>query len=68
MNNSINCHLCEIELGRVVIGLNKKLLGNNIIRFYCLDCLASYLGVTLDELLVKIEEFRAKGCKAFLES
>ena len=61
-----NCYVCgEKTLGKNVIGLNKKLLGRNISRFYCLNCLAEYLEVTPDELLAKIEEFKAQGCKLF---
>ena len=48
------------------IGLNKKLLGTKINNYYCLNCLAEYLGCTVDELLDKIEEFKAEGCKLFL--
>ena len=34
-------------------------------QFYCLDCLADYFEVTTEELLAKIEEFKAEGCKLF---
>jgi len=65
MNKIIKCYLCETELDKIVIGLNKKLLGRKIVRFYCLNCLAEYLDVTPDELLAKVEEFKAQGCKLF---
>ena len=48
------------------VGLNKKLLGTGIKNYYCIDCLAEYLGCTKEELLEKIEEFKAEGCKLFL--
>lgn len=48
------------------IGINKKLLGTDIENFYCMECLAEYLECTVDELLDKIEEFKAEGCKLFL--
>ena len=32
------------------------MLGEKITNFYCMDCLASYLDTTVDELLEKIEE------------
>jgi len=61
-----NCYVCGKEIIiKNIVGLNKKLLGRKIVRFYCLNCLAEYLEVTPDELLVKIEEFKAQGCKLF---
>lgn len=59
------CYLCEEELNKVAVALNKKLLGRNIKRFYCLYCLANYLEVTVEELLTKVEEFKEQGCKLF---
>ena len=62
-----NCAMCGKEhLNKDTIGINKKLLGEDIENFYCLDCLAEYLGCTVDELLDKIEEFKEEGCKLFL--
>ena len=46
-------------------GINKKMLGENIRDYYCLDCLADYLECTTDELLDKIEEFKEEGCTLF---
>ena len=62
-----NCVMCGKEhLNKDTIGINKKLLGEDIENFYCLDCLAEYLGCTVDELLDKIEEFTEEGCKLFV--
>ena len=47
------------------IGINKKLLGENIKEFYCIDCLADYLCVSPQDIFDKIEEFREQGCKLF---
>lgn len=47
------------------VGINKKLLGKRITNFYCLDCLADYLGCTVNDLLEKIEEFKEEGCELF---
>lgn len=61
------CVVCgRKELGKDTIGINKKLLGEGIVNFYCMDCLAEYLESTVDELIDKIEEFKAEGCKLFL--
>ena len=60
------CVACFKEnLDKDTVALNKKLLGREIDSFYCLDCLADYLGVTTEELLEKIEEFKSEGCKLF---
>lgn len=60
------CIACSKEdLDKNTIALNIKLLGRSIESYYCLDCLADYLGVTIDELLEKIEEFKNEGCKLF---
>ena len=52
-------------LSKNTVGINKKLLGEDIENFYCMDCLAEYLGCTVEELLAKIEEFKEEGCKLF---
>jgi len=65
MNKYVKCYLCEAEIDKNIIALNKKLLGRKITRFYCLNCLAEYLEVTPDELLARIEDFKAQGCKLF---
>ena len=62
----INCVICGQEnLNKDTIGINKKLLGTDIVNFYCIECLADYLGCTVDELLDKIEEFKEEGCTLF---
>jgi hypothetical protein len=61
-----NCYICNKEnLSKNEIGLNKKLLGRQVSRFYCIDCLAKYLEVSSEELLAKIEEFSSQGCVLF---
>ena len=61
-----DCIICgQKNLEKNTIGINKKLLGEDIGNFYCIDCLADYLGCTVEELLEKIEEFKEEGCKLF---
>ena len=63
----IECVICgKNDLEKDTIGINKKLLGIDITNFYCMDCLAEYLGCTVEELLDKIEEFKEEGCTLFL--
>lgn len=62
----IKCVVCGREdFDKDTIGLNKKLLSKNITEFYCLDCLASYLDCTAEDLQDKIEEFKEEGCILF---
>ena len=60
------CVACGIKpLNKDTVGINKKLLGRNIINYYFMECLADYLGCTVDDLLDKIEEFKSEGCTLF---
>ena len=62
----IECVACGMSnLNKNTIGINKKLLGSDIDNFYCMDCLANFLDVTVEELFEKIEEFKEEGCKLF---
>lgn len=62
----VSCVSCGKEaLEKNEIGINKKLLGEQIESFYCMDCLADYLGVSVQDILDKIEEFKDQGCKLF---
>ena len=62
----VYCRNCEKgPLERNTVGINKKLLGEDIDRFFCMDCLAEYLDVTVHDLEDKIEEFKEEGCKLF---
>lgn len=60
------CIACgKQDLDKDCIGINKKLLGKSINNFYCMNCLAEYLGTSVNDLLDKIEEFKEQGCILF---
>ena len=60
------CVACGTKpLDKDTVGINKKLLGRGISKFYCMDCLADYLGCTVEDLIEKIEEFKEEGCELF---
>lgn len=66
MMKNIECISCgKKNLSNNEIGINKKLLGDDLDDFYCLDCLAEYLEVTTQDIQDKIEEFKEEGCKLF---
>lgn len=63
---SKECLACgKKPIDKDTVGINKKLLGKEIRRFYCMDCLADYLGCTVEDLQEKIEEFKEEGCELF---
>ena len=62
-----SCISCgKNQLSKDEIGINKKLINENVENYYCLDCLANYLEVSTQDILDKIEEFKEEGCKLFL--
>lgn len=64
INSCVGCG--KDKLNKDTVALNKKLLGKNISNYYCMDCLSTYLEITVDELFEKIEEFKEQGCTLFL--
>ena len=62
---SVLCHLCGAKLEKDHVALNKKLLGRQVKKLFCLPCFADYLSCSEDDLLVKIEEFKEQGCGLF---
>lgn len=66
MTKRVDCYICGKEnLTRNEIGLNKKLIGRDVKKFHCLQCLADYLELSVDELEVRIQEFKDAGCSLF---
>ena len=55
----------ERIMSKECIACGKKQLDKDIANFYCMDCLADFLGCTVDDLLDKIEEFKDEGCTLF---
>lgn len=60
------CIACrKSPIDKDTVGINKKMLGKQVKNFYCIDCLADYLGCSVEDLLEKIEEFKEEGCTLF---
>jgi len=47
------------------IALNKKMLGRQINRYFCADCLAEYLDIETGDLPEMVDDFKSQGCKLF---
>lgn len=63
----IDCAYCDKHnLSNDVIGLNQKLIHMQTERILCLACMAKLLECSIDDLIEKIEEFKAEGCDLFL--
>ena len=60
------CCECGKEVKKDEIALNRKLIDNETTEFYCLNCFASYLGCSVEDLQIKIQEFKEQGCALFL--
>ncbi len=61
------CCICDSELAKDHIALNMKLINRQIENFRCLKCLAKYLDITEEDLLIKIKEFKERGCRLFID-
>lgn len=66
MKSNKTCKYCGVILEKDWIALNKKLLNPEIEQFACLRCLADDFGCTVEDLEIKIEEFKESGCTLFL--
>jgi len=60
------CADCATKLKKDEIALSKKLLGRDLEKFLCIRCLAEYLSCSVDDLEIKIEEFKEQGCTLFM--
>ena len=60
------CCECGKQLRKDEIALTQKLINVDTEEFYCLSCLAEYIGCTEQDLKEKIQEFKEQGCTLFL--
>lgn len=59
------CKICGGKLKKDWIALHKKLLDMEAKEFLCINCLADTFGCDVEELNVKIDEFKEQGCQLF---
>ena len=66
MSRKKQCCECGIDLSKDEVALSKKLIDLETEEFYCLDCMAEYFGCSVQDLRIKIQEFKEQGCTLFL--
>ena len=65
-NKQVKCAYCnKAKLTKNDIGLNKKLIHQQVERMMCMTCLAEYFETTEEELKEMIEGFKQQGCVLF---
>ena len=57
--------ICGTELKKDWIALHRKLLDIDAKEFLCISCLADTFGCDVEDLEIKIEEFKEQGCVLF---
>jgi len=66
MQKKADCYVCgKHDLPRNEIGLNQKLIAKDITKFHCLECLADYLDISVEDLEDRIQEYKEAGCTLF---
>ncbi len=65
-SKKILCYECDKAVKKDEKALSMKLLGTDTEDFYCIDCLAQYLECSVEDLKIKIQEFKEEGCTLFL--
>lgn len=60
------CCECGKALKKDEIALSRKLIDVDTEDYYCLSCMAEYLGCEEEDLIIKIKEFKEQGCTLFL--
>lgn len=59
------CKNCGVALEKDWIALNRKLLDINAKDYLCIGCLADTFSCEVEDLEIKIEEFKEEGCVLF---
>ena len=65
MPEFVYCDSCGKRLMNDEIALCRKLNGLDTEEYLCLECMAEELDTSVEELLLKIEDFKEGGCLLF---
>ena len=60
------CIECNKALTKDEVALNKKLIDKNTKEFLCLNCMSEQFGCEVEDLQIKIDEFKEQGCTLFI--
>lgn len=60
------CKDCGKALAKDEVALTKKILDRNAKEFLCLECMSDILDCSVDDLRIKIDEFKEQGCTLFV--
>lgn len=60
------CCDCGKALKKDEFALSQKLIDVDTEEYYCLSCMANNFGCSVDDLRIKIAEFKEQGCTLFL--
>ena len=66
MKKKKTCCECGKRLSKDEAALCQKLIDIDTEEFYCIACLAEYIGCIEQDLREKIQEFKEQGCTLFL--
>ena len=61
-----SCADCCSKLSKDEVALNKKLIDQNASEYYCLNCMSEIFCCSVEDLKIKIMEFKEQGCSLFL--
>ena len=64
-NNQPSSCRCGSPLQLDVLSLNRKLLGADSKKLYCLTCMADLFECTVDDVVSKLDSFKREGCRLF---
>ena len=62
----VMCIDCGRQLTKDEVALNKKMISLDIKEFRCLNCMSVSFECDIEDLKIKIDEFKEQGCTLFI--
>lgn len=63
-DHSLSCR-CGSPLQLDILSLNRKLLGSEASKLYCLPCMADLFECGVKDVVGKLDAFKQEGCRLF---
>ncbi len=60
------CKDCGKQLNKDEVALYRKLVDRDAKEYLCIDCLSAVFGCSVEDLEIKIDEFKEQGCTLFM--